>query len=237
MSAYFGALGSFSQTLGSTLTGSVRASQFYANDAEVRIRSRRAARCGQYSRFRVFAAHRGGQQESAVVPSLPEAAQADDGRRRAALLRSVCAARRLGEPRVHAGRGADTHRRRRRAAGRRLRLGDQSRVQRAMDRSDAERGKAFRRIRQRRRVRRASVHAHQLQRQVQRHVDRGARARPRDAQLSFEQRAAIPSRRLSDVRGRGRVAVQRGSAARIHPEAGEGRRMRGSRFSATTSRR
>jgi len=31
MSAYFRALGSFSQTLGSTLTGSVRASQFYAN--------------------------------------------------------------------------------------------------------------------------------------------------------------------------------------------------------------
>jgi oligoendopeptidase F len=30
MSAYFGALGNFSQTLGSTLTGSVRASQFYA---------------------------------------------------------------------------------------------------------------------------------------------------------------------------------------------------------------
>jgi oligoendopeptidase F len=30
MSAYFGALGRFSQTLGSTLTGSVRASQFYA---------------------------------------------------------------------------------------------------------------------------------------------------------------------------------------------------------------
>ena len=31
MSAYFGALGKFSQTLGSTLTGSIRASQFYAN--------------------------------------------------------------------------------------------------------------------------------------------------------------------------------------------------------------
>ena len=31
MSAYFRALGNFSQTLGSTLTGSVRASQFYAN--------------------------------------------------------------------------------------------------------------------------------------------------------------------------------------------------------------
>ena len=86
--------------------------------AEVRVGSRRAARCRQYSGVGVFAAHRRGEPESPVVSSLPETAQADDGRRRAPLLRSVCAARRLGEPRVHAGRGAQAHRRssRRRSA-------------------------------------------------------------------------------------------------------------------------
>ena len=98
----------------------------------------------QHSRVGVFAAHRRGEPEPALISSLPEIAKADDGGRRAALLRSVRAARRLGEPRVHAGRGAETHRRGGCAAGRRVCRGDQSRVQRALDRSDAQRREALR---------------------------------------------------------------------------------------------
>ncbi len=108
------------------------------------------------------------------------------------------------------------------AVGLRLRRPDQSRVHRAVDRSDAERREAIRRIRHGRRLRRASVHAHQLQRQVLRHVDGRARARPRDAQLPLEQDAAVRAGGVSHVRRGGGLAVQRRSAARLHAEAGQG---------------
>ena len=49
---------------------------------------------------------------------------------------------------------------------------------------------------------------HQLQRQVLRHVDRGPRARARHAQLLFEQDATLRAGRLSHLRGGSGVAVQ-----------------------------
>ena len=41
---------------------------------------------------------------------------------------------------------------------------------------------------------------------------------PHDAELLLEQDAAVPARRLSDLRRRGRVDVQRGAADRLHAQ-------------------
>ncbi len=64
-------------------------------------------------------------------------------------------------------------------------------VQRALDRSLPEPRQAFGRVFERRRLRRPSVHADQLQRQVRRHEHAGPRARAHDAQLLLEQDAAV----------------------------------------------
>ena len=166
MSAYFRALGSFSQTLGSTLTGSVRASQFYANVRK--YESDLAARLDApnipvsvYSRL-----------IEGVNRNLPSFHRYLKLRKRmmgvdelhyydlyAPLVGSVNLEYTPEEAQKHIAAAVAP-------LGPGLRRGHQSRVQRAVDRSDAERREAIRRIHERQRVRRAPVHAHQLQRQV-----------------------------------------------------------------------
>ena len=97
------------------------------------------------------------------------------------------------------------------------------RLQRALDRSAAQRRQALRRLLERRRLRRPPVHAAQLQRQVQRRQHAGARARPHDAELLLEQGAAVRDRVLPDLRRRGRVDVQRSAAHRLHAQEHQGR--------------
>ena len=70
-------------------------------------------------------------------------------------------------------------------------------VRRALDRLLPDRREALGRLLERRRLRRAPVHAAQLQRPVHGHVHAGARARPHDAQLLLEQDAAVPPRRTT----------------------------------------
>ena len=85
-------------------------------------------------------------------------------------------------------------------------------------------GQAVRRLLERRRLRRAPVHAHQLQRQVRRCEHAGARARSHDAELLLEQDAAVPARRLPDFRRRGGVDVQRVAPDRLHAQDDQGSR-------------
>jgi hypothetical protein len=85
-------------------------------------------------------------------------------------------------------------------------------------------GKRSGRLFERRRLRRAPVHADQLQRQVRGHDDGGARARAHDAELPLEQDAAVPPRQLPDLRRRGRLDVQRGVAHRPHAQDDQGPR-------------
>ena len=119
MSAFFTALGGFSRTFGTTMNARSAEGAVLHEGAPVRERARDRARRSEHPGVGLHAAHRRRQPEPARVPPLPEAAQADDGRRRAALLRSLRAARRLGEARVHAGGGAEARARRGRAARRR----------------------------------------------------------------------------------------------------------------------
>ena len=65
---------------------------------------------------------------------------------------------------------------------------------------------------------------HQLQRQVHGHEHRGPRARPHDAELLLEQDAAVPTASVSDLRGRGGLDFQRGAADRLHAQDDQGRR-------------
>ena len=85
-------------------------------------------------------------------------------------------------------------------------------------------GKRLRRLLERRRLRRPSVHADQLQRPVHRRQHAGPRARPHDAELLLEQDAAVSAGRLPDLRRGGRVDVQRVAAHRLHAQADQGRR-------------
>ena len=147
----------------------------------------------------LHAADRRREQEPADVPSLPAAAQADDGdHRRPALLRPLRAARRRRSI------CATRRRKRRSTCWRRWRRsardyagGRPARVQRALARLASDRGQAVGRLLERRRLRRASVHAAQLPRAVQRREHAGARARPHDAQLLLEQDAAVPDGRTT----------------------------------------
>ena len=66
----------------------------------------------------------GVNKQPAGVPSLSQAAKADDGARRAALLRSLCAARRLGRSSKYTPEEAQTARARRGGAARRRLSGD-----------------------------------------------------------------------------------------------------------------
>ena len=64
---------------------------------------------------------------------------------------------------------------------------------------------------------------HQLQRQLHGHEHRGPRARAHDAELLLEQVTALPDGVLSDLRRRGRVDLQRGAPHRPHAQDDQGR--------------
>ena len=163
--------------------------------AEVPDRARDGARRPEHPGLRLHAPRRRREPQPAGLSPLPEAAQADAGPRRAALLRPVRAARRLGEARILAGGSAEARPRRGRAARPRVSGDDSARVQRAVDRPAAERGQALRRLLERRRLRRPPVHADQLQRQVHRREHARARARSHDAELLLEQDPALSAGR------------------------------------------
>ena len=94
MSAFFSALGSFNGTFGATLNGQVQSDEFYAKARNYKSALERSLDGAEHPDVGLHAAHRRREPEPADVPSLPAAAQADDGALRAALLRSVRAARR-----------------------------------------------------------------------------------------------------------------------------------------------
>ena len=142
---------------------------------------------------------------------------ADDGLDGAALLRSLRAARRLGRSQLPDRRGAGA---RPRGAGA-ARRGVHRRRASARSTNDGStgypiEGKRAGRLLERRRLRRAPLHAAELQRQVHRREHAGARARPHDAQLLLEQDAAVSDRVVSDLRRRSGVDFQRGAADRAH---------------------
>ena len=124
----------------------------------------------------------------------------------------------------------------RRAARPRVPGDDSARVRQPLDRSVSDRRQAVGRLLERRRLRRPPVHADQLQRPVRRRQHAGARAGPHDAELFLEQDAAVSAGRLSDLRRRGRVDVQRVAAHRLHARRTSRTTTRGCRCSATTSR-
>ncbi len=221
MSAYFTALGGFGRTFG-TLHARQRAEGALPGPrAPLRVLARGDARRAEHSGRGLPAAGRGRQPEPADLSSLPAAAAADARRRRAALLRPLRAAGRVGEPVLHAGGGPGAHHGGDGAARRRLRRGAAPCVRRALDRPVPHARQAVRGLLGRRRVRRASVHAHQLQRQVRRHEHAGPRAGPHDAELLFEPDAAVPDGRLSALRRGGRLDVQRVAARAPHARDGD----------------
>ena len=74
--------------------------------ATTRARSRRALDAREHPDHGLHAAHRRRESQPADLPSLPEAAQDDDEAAGAALLRSLCAARRVGRSDLHRRRSA-----------------------------------------------------------------------------------------------------------------------------------
>ena len=202
-----------------------------------KTRARRRARRTEHSRRRSTSSLVDGREPGAAdVPSLPAAAEEDDGASGPALLRPLRAAGRVRRSDLHAGGVGEERPRVAGAARARLRRRRAPRLQRALDRSAAERRQAVRRLLERRRLRRPPVHADQLQRQVQRHEHGGARARAHDAELPVEQDAAVPPGQLPDLRRRGRLDVQRGAADRLHAEDRSRTTTRGCRCSAAISR-
>ena len=141
MSAFFGALGAFRGTFGTTMNGEVQKRRVLREGAQVqRSRSRRRSTAPNIPTSVYTRLVDGVNQEPADVPPLPEAAQADDGRRRAALLRSLRAAGRVGRPRpTRPRRRRSTCWRRSRRSAPTTRPRVDARVQRALDRLLPER--------------------------------------------------------------------------------------------------
>ena len=107
----------------------------------------------------LHAADRRRQPAPADLPPLPAAAPADAERAAAPLLRSLCAAGRLGGPHLQRGRSGSDHILESLAPlGPEYAAGAQARLFRAMDRSVPERRQARRGLLERRRLRRPPVH-------------------------------------------------------------------------------
>ena len=195
MSAFFSALGKYqrhvrldAQRRRSSPTCSTR------GRATTTARSRRRSTAPNIPTSVYTRLDRRRQPAPADVPSLPEAAAEDDEAAGAALLRPLRAARRVGGSQLH-GRGSEKH-----VLTALAPLGPDYAA--AAKRAFNERwidlypneGKRVGRLLERRRLRRAPVHAAQLQRQVHGREHGGARARPHDAELLLEQDAAVPDR-------------------------------------------
>ena len=237
MSSFFTALGGFSRTFGTTMNGEVQKVLFLAKARKYPLAARVGARRRRTSRSSVYT-----RLIDGVNRNLPAFHRYLKLRKRmmgldqlhyydlyAPLVGSVNSKYTPEEAQKHvlaavAPLGAD------------YQATIQRGVQRAVDRSVAERGQALGRLLQRRRVRRPPLHADQLQRQIHRRQHAGARARPHDAELLLEQDAAVPARRLPDLRRRGGVHLQRVAAHRPHAEERSKTTTRGCRCSATTSR-
>ena len=95
-----------------------------------------------------------------------------------------------------------------------------------LDRLPAVDGEAVGRLLDRR-VRRAPVSAAELQRALRRPDDAGARVGALDAHVPVARGAALPDRRLPDLRRRGGVDVQREPADSLHARPRQGRRRPG----------
>ena len=191
MSAFFQALGGFSRTFGTTMNGEVQKVQFFAKARKYPSALTLALDGPNIPVVGVHEPGRWREPQPAGLSPLSEAAQADARRRPAALLRPVRAAGRIGEARLHARGSAEARARRGRAAGRAsIRRPSQRAFNDRWIDLTAERRQALGRLFQRRRVRRPSVHADQLQRKVHRRQHAGARARAHDAELSLEQDAS-----------------------------------------------
>ena len=216
MSAFFKTLGSFSRTFGTTMNGEVQKVLFYS-------------KARKYPSALAFAL------DAANIPTSVYTRLIDGVNKNLPAFHRYLRLRKrmmgvdqlhyydLYAPlvgsvnlRVHAGRGAAARAGRRRAARRGLSGRHQTRVRQPLDRSVPERGQGVRRLLERRRLRRAPVHADQLQRQVHRRQHAGPRAGPHDAELLLEQDAALSAGELPDLRRRGRVHVQRDAAHRLH---------------------
>ena len=197
MTAFFGALGKFKGTFGTTLNGQVQSNMFYASARKYetaleasldgptsRPRSTSASSTASTRDLPTFHRYLQLRKKMMKLPDLhyydlyaPLVASVDLSYTADEAQKIVLAALGAARARVR-GRGAP-------------------RVQRAVDRSSAERRQAVRRLFERRRLRRPPVHADQLQRQVHGHEHGDARARPHDAELPVEQDAAVRHRRTT----------------------------------------
>ena len=208
MSAFFGALGGFGRTFGTTMNSSVQKSLFYARSRKY-ASNLEAALNGPNIPVSVYM-----RLVDGVNRHLPTfhrylrlRKRMMGHHRRPALLRPVRAARRVGGSALHAGRGAGARDRAMAPLG-----ADYTGVlQRAFKERwldwYPDRRQGVGRLLERRRLRRAPVHAAELPRAVQRRQHAGPRAGPHDAQLLLEQDAAVrrrPATRRSSPRSRPR---------------------------------
>ena len=108
-------------------------------------------------------------------------------------------------------------------------------LRRALDRRLREPGQAQRRLLGVR-VRRASVHAAQLERHARQRLHAGPRDGPLDAHDAGARDAAVRVFELHDLRRRGAVDAERGAAARLHAGPGD-RSARAGRAAAARHRR
>ncbi len=224
MAEFFGALGKFrgDVRLHAQRPGTV--GHFLRAGSQVQQRARGVARRAERAHVGVHAPHRRGEPPPPDVPSLPEASPAHDEAPGPALLRPLRAARLVGRSQLLHRRSTGHRPQVARAARARVCGRGAPIVHRTMDRLLSDRRQAGWRLLERRRVRRAPVHADQLQREVHRHEHRGARARAHDAELLLEQDAALPDGVLSHLRGRSRLDLQRGAPHRPHAQDDQGRR-------------
>ncbi len=113
MSTFFNALGGFRRTFGTTMNSSIQRALFYSKTRKYASTLEASLDRLQHPAVGVHAPDRGRAPPPADVPPLSAAAEADAGdRRRSALLRSLCAAGRVGESALHARRSAAPRRQR-----------------------------------------------------------------------------------------------------------------------------
>ena len=132
MSAFFTALGGFGRTFGTTMNANVQKSLFYARSRKYETNLEAALNAPNIPVPVLHAARRRRQPAPADVPPLSEAAQADDGVTDVCTTTTFTRRGLVGQPALHAGRGAEPRHRGDGPARRRLHRRAPARVQRAV---------------------------------------------------------------------------------------------------------
>ena len=236
MSAFFGALGAFRATFGSTLNGQVQSDVFFAKARNYKSALERSLDAANipttvYTRL-VDGVNRG----------LPTFHRYLNLRKRmmgvselhyydlyAPLVSSV-------DSDVHRRRGGETRAGGAQTARHRLCRRGQPRVQRTLDRPVSQSRQTIGRLFEWRRLRRSPVHADQLQRQVQRRQHDRSRARAHDAAYLSNKTQPYPLADYPIFVAEVASTLQRGAAHRSHVQDDQRRRRPSCRCSGTISR-